>query len=80
MPCSQTPVVNRTLAMAHTVLLLSVALDLVSFHLISQAYPMTTTSLFSGLNHTAYTLDPLSFALPLPVLHVSFTTGLPAQL
>ena len=40
----------------------------------------TTTIHISGLNHAAYTLVPSSFALPLPGLHVDFTTDPLAKL
>jgi len=41
--------------------------------------PMTTTPI-SGLNHTAYILDPPGFVLPLLGWHAGFTTDLPATL
>jgi hypothetical protein len=40
---------------------------------------MTTTPI-SGLNHTAYILDPPGFVLPLLGWHAGFTTDLPATL
>jgi hypothetical protein len=39
-----------------------------------------TTTMISGLNHTAYILDPPGFALPLLGWHAGFTTDLPATL
>ena len=51
-----------------------------SGHFAMTVYLMTTIILISRLNHAAYILDPLSFALPLPVQHVRFSTDLPAGL
>ena len=79
MPCSSTPVVSRMLAaLSHSGLLPSSYSRLSAFTLPS--YPMTTTIMISGLNHTACTLAFPSFRLPLPGLPVRLATDLSAQL
>ena len=79
MPWSQTPVVSWTLALSHSGLLPSTAF-------IASAFPVNRIILtdhnytFFGVQYRACNLDPSSFVLPLPGLHVDFTTELVANL
>jgi hypothetical protein len=52
----------------------------VGFCPVSRTYPMTTMSTISGLNHTACSLAPSGFGLPLPGLPADFATDLLAKL
>ena len=79
MPWSKTPVVSQSLAIAQPGLLPSAACRASAFSCnagLSNDHNYT----FFGAQYRACTLDPSSSVLPLPGLHVDFTTDLVANL
>ena len=76
MPRSKTPVVSQSLAISLLRLLSSAACKASTFTRHIGIILLSTTIHISGLNLAACILDPHSFVLPLPGLHVWFTTAL----
>jgi hypothetical protein len=67
--------------LSHLRLLPSNASKLSAFSALFLAdYPNDHDYTFFGAQYSPYIIDSLSFVLPLPVLHVSFTAVLPAKL
>ena len=82
MPCSPTPVVSAILRHSVSRTAAFHLTNSVGFHsLHCKKFILKTTIItISGLNHTAYILDPSGFVLPLLGLHADFTTDLLARL
>ena len=74
MPWSKTPVVSFMLAISHIGLLPSAQSKASAFLPHSGSYPNDHNYTFFGAQYRAYTLVPSSFVLPLPGLHVDFST------
>ena len=74
MPWSKTPVVSFMLAISHIGLLPSAQSRASAFLPHSEIYPNDHNYTFFGAQYRACTLVPSSFVLPLPGLHVDFST------
>ncbi len=79
MPWSKTPVVTRILALTHPGLLPSACCKASAFIPHSGIILMDHNYTFFGAQYRACTLVPSSFVLPLPGLHVDFSTDLVAN-